>query len=250
MKLPRVPHAWRLSPRQAVAVQRRLASRVVVAPPDREMRRVAGLDAAFSVDGRRCLAVAVVWDRVGRRVTEVASASRPVRFPYVPGLLSFREAPALLAALRKLRQPVDVLLCDGQGLAHPRRFGIACHLGVLCDLPAVGCAKSRLVGEHAEPPLHTGGYAALTAKGEVLGAVVRTRARTRPVFVSVGHKLDLPSAVKLVLACVRNSRVPEPTRLADRLVAAWKRGGAPPGRGDSTGPPMDTNQHEAGRARQ
>jgi deoxyribonuclease V len=236
MKLPHALHTWRLSPRQAIAVQRQLAARVVVAPPGRELRRVAGLDAAFSADGRHCLAVAVVWDRSERRAVEVASASRPVCFPYVPGLLSFREAPALLAALRKLRQPPDVLLCDGQGLAHPRRFGIACHLGVLCDLPAVGCAKSRLIGEHAGPPVYAGGTTALTVKGEVLGAVVRTRAGTRPVFVSVGHKLDLPSAVKLVLSCVRNSRVPEPTRLADRLVAAWKRGGEPPGRDDLRGP--------------
>lgn len=243
MKLPRALHSWRLSPRQAVAVQRRLASRVVVAPPDRALRRVAGLDAAFSADGRHCLAVAVVWDRIERRVTEVASASRPVRFPYVPGLLSFREAPALLAALRKLRQPVDVLLCDGQGLAHPRRFGIACHLGVLCGLPAVGCAKSRLIGEHAGPPVHAGGRAALTVKGEVLGAVVRTRAGVRPVFVSVGHKLDLSAAVKLVLSCVRNSRLPEPTRLADRLVAAWKRGGALPGRDEAAEPRRHLEQH-------
>lgn len=228
MKLPRALHTWRLSLRQAIAMQRRLAARVIVAPPDRELRRVVGLDAAFSVDGRHCLAAAVVWDRFDRRVVEVATAHRPVRFPYVPGLLSFREAPALLAALRKLRQPPDVLMCDGQGLAHPRRFGIACHLGVLCDLPAVGCAKSRLIGEHAEPPAQAGGTTALTVKGEVLGAVVRTRTGTRPMFVSVGHKLDLRSAVALVLSCVRKGRVPEPTRLADRLVAAWKRSGEPP----------------------
>lgn len=224
MQLPRAPHSWRLSPARAAAVQRRLATRVRLERPARPWRRVAGLDAAFSADERICLAAAVVWDRVERRVVEVATAARPVRFPYVPGLLSFREAPALLAALRKLRCAPEVLLCDGQGLAHPRRFGIACHLGVLCDLPAVGCAKSRLVGEHGEVPPAAGARTNLVFAGEVVGAVVRTRAGCRPVFVSVGHRSDLDSAVALVLDCVQGRRLPEPTRLADRWVAALKRG--------------------------
>lgn len=227
MKLPRPLHSWRLTPARAIALQRRLAARVQVGPPDRPLRRVAGLDAAFSPDGRLCLAAVVVWDRAMRRVVETVTATRPVRFPYVPGLLSFREAPALLAALRRLRQPPDVLLCDGQGLAHPRRFGIACHLGVLCDLPTVGCAKSRLVGEHAPPPDVAGGRAALVVNGEVLGAVVRTRAGGRPVYVSVGHRMDLEAAVALVMDCVQGHRLPEPTRLADRRVAALKREWAP-----------------------
>lgn len=223
MKLPRPLHSWRLPPARAIALQRRLAARVQVGPPHCALRRVAGLDAAFSPDGRFCLAAVVVWDREARRVVETVTAARPVRFPYVPGLLSFREAPALLAALRRLRQAPDVLLCDGQGLAHPRRFGIACHLGVLCDLPVVGCAKSRLVGEHAPPPNVAGGRAALVVNGEVLGAVVRTRAGGRPVYVSVGHRMDLEAAVALVLDCVQGHRLPEPTRLADRRVAALKR---------------------------
>jgi deoxyribonuclease V len=223
MKLPRLLHSWRLTPARAIALQRRLAARVQVGPPGRALRRVAGLDAAFSPDGRLCLAAVVVWDRAERRVVETVTAARPVHFPYVPGLLSFREAPALLAALRKLRQAPDVLLCDGQGLAHPRRFGIACHLGVLCELPAVGCAKSRLVGEHAPPPDAPGGRADLVVDGEVLGAVVRTRAGGRPVYVSVGHRMDLEAAVVLVLDCVQGHRLPEPTHLADRRVAALKR---------------------------
>lgn len=227
MKLPRVPHSWRLSPARALAVQRRLAARVRIEPLAGGVRFVVGLDAAFSADERDCLAAAVVWDLVERRVVEVATARRPVRFPYVPGLLSFREAPALLAALRKLRGRPDVLLCDGQGLAHPRRFGIACHLGVLCDLPAVGCAKSRLVGEHGNLPAAAGARTELVFAGEVVGAVVRTRAGVRPVYVSAGHRCDLDSAVALVLACVAGRRLPEPTRLADRWVAALKRGRAP-----------------------
>lgn len=224
MKLPRVPHPWRLSPARAVAVQRRLAARVRVEPPPGPWRLVAGLDAAFSDDEQFCLAAAVVWDRREGRVVAVATARRPVHFPYVPGLLSFREAPALLAALRRLECAPEVLLCDGQGLAHPRRFGIACHLGVLCDLPAVGCAKSRLVGEHTVLPAAAGARADLVLEGEVVGAVVRTRAGVRPVYVSVGHRCDLESAVALVLTCAQGRRLPEPTRLADRCVAALKRG--------------------------
>lgn len=224
MKLPRVPHRWGLSPARAIRVQRRLAGLVQEAPAAGPLRFVAGLDAAFSRDGRRCLAVAVLWDREARAVIEVTTASRPLRFPYVPGLLSFREAPALLAALRKLRHPADVLLCDGQGRAHPRRFGIACHLGVLCDLPAVGCAKSRLVGEAAMPGAERGSWTPLLAGGETVGCLLRTRPAGRPLFVSVGHRLSLPQARELVLDCGSGFRLPEPTRQADRLVAAWKNG--------------------------
>lgn len=225
MRLPPLPHAWPSKPSAALALQRRLAARVQVQPPQGPLRWVAGLDAAFSADGRQCLAAAVVWDRQERRVVEVATARRPVTFPYVPGLLSFREAPALRAALQRLRVRPDVLLCDGQGLAHPRRFGLACHLGVLCDLAAVGCAKSRLLGAHAPLPEHASARADLVDAGEVVGAVLRTRPNGRPLYVSVGHRLDLETAVALVRDCVMpGRRLPEPTRLADRLVAALKRG--------------------------
>ncbi len=225
MHLPRLPHAWPASPAAALTLQRRLAARVRIEPPPGPFRLVAGLDAAFSADGRHCLAAAVVWDRQERRGVAVAIARAPVTFPYVPGLLSFREAPALRAALRRLRVRPDVLLCDGQGLAHPRRFGLACHLGVLCDLPAVGCAKSRLLGKHAPLAAHTGARADLLDAGEVVGAVLRSRAGGRPLFVSVGHRVDLETAVALVLDCVLpGRRLPEPTRLADRRVAARKRG--------------------------
>ena len=228
MKIPRVLHSWRLSPRQAIRVQRRLAAHVVEAPATGELRFVAGLDAAFSPDGRQCLAVTVLWDRQERTLVEVTNASRPLRFPYVPGLLSFREAPALLAALRKLRHPADVLMCDGQGRAHPRRFGIACHLGVLCGLPAVGCAKSRLIGDAPEPGPNRGDSAMLSVGEEQVGVVLRTQTGRRPLFVSVGHRLDLAQARALVLDCGGRFRLPEPTRQADRLVAALKCGRASP----------------------
>ena len=219
MKIPPAPHRWSLAPREAAAVQRRLAGAVREVRPRRALRFVAGLDAAFSPDGERCIAGVVLWDRFERAVVEERVAARKLSFPYVPGLLSFREAPALLAALRKLRAPADVLLCDGQGLAHPRRFGIACHLGVLTGLPSVGCAKSRLVGEHREPGRRRGASAALKHRGEVVGCVLRTRDDVKPLFVSVGHRIDLASAEQLVLDCAGGRRLPEPTHLADRLVS-------------------------------
>jgi len=164
----------------------------------------------------------VLWDLRERRVVERQIATAKLRFPYIPGLLSFREVPAWVAALRKLRQAPDVLMCDGQGIAHPRRFGIASHLGVLCGLPSIGCAKSRLVGAHDEPPARRGGRAPLLDKDEVIGTVLRTQNGIRPVYVSIGHRLDLASAEALVLACALKYRLPEPTRLADRLVAEAK----------------------------
>jgi deoxyribonuclease V len=143
----------------------------------------------------------------------------PVRYPYIPGLLSFREAPAVIAALEGLSEPPDLIMVDGQGRAHPRRFGIACHLGLLLDRPALGCAKSRLIGDYDEPPPEPGAWTPLTHHGEVIGAVVRTRAGVKPLFVSVGHRVSLETAVALVLACARGLRLPEPTRLADQLAS-------------------------------
>lgn len=223
MKLPPPLHGWRLSPRQAMRIQAQLAARVSQTPPAGPLRRVAGLDAAFSADERLCVAGVVLWDRETGRVLETHTVTARLRFPYIPGLLSFREVPALLAALRRLRHPPDVLLCDGQGLAHPRRFGLASHLGVWCDLPAVGCAKSRLLGTFPPPGRTRGARSALWDGGERVGTVLRTRTGVRPVFVSIGHRMDLPTAEQLVLQCAVRYRLPEPTRLADRLVAAAKR---------------------------
>jgi len=233
LKIPRAPHAWNPTPARAVAIQRALAERVRVQALGPLPRRVVGVDCAFAAQrgrrpaavGSQCIAAAVLWDLEEARVLETALARRPLRFPYVPGLLSFRELPTVLAALRTLRGPVDAMLVDGQGLAHPRRFGIACHLGVLCDLPCVGVAKSVLVGEYAEPGARRSGRSPLRHRGERVGTALRTRDETRPVFVSVGHRIDLPTAERLVLACGGGFRLPEPTRLADRAVAEAKRRG-------------------------
>ncbi|MCP4591321.1 MAG: deoxyribonuclease V [bacterium] len=225
MRIPRSPHRWTLTPRKAIAVQIGLASRVEQRRPERPIRLVAGTDLAFSRDGRDCLAAVVVWDMRTQAVVEQHVARRKLAFPYVPGLLSFREAPALLAALRKLKQVPDVVMCDGHGLAHPRRFGIACHLGVILGLPTIGCAKSRLVGRHDDPAPERGQRTPLHDRGQRIGTVLRTRHEVKPVFVSVGHQIDLRSAERIVLACAMRYRLPEPTRLADRLAAEAKRKG-------------------------
>jgi deoxyribonuclease V len=230
VKIPRAPHRWSLSSREAIAVQQRLAASVERVPPRRPPRCIAGLDAAFSNDAQRCIAGVVLWDLRERAVLEQRTATRKLTFPHVPGLLSFREAPALLAALRKLRRRPDALICDGHGLAHPRRFGIACHVGVLTGWPSVGCAKSRLIGTHREPGKRRGSRARLEDAGEVVGSVLRTRSGVKPVFVSIGHRIDLDGAVRLVLDCAVEHRLPEPTRLADRLVAEAKRAAAGAGR--------------------
>jgi deoxyribonuclease V len=223
MKIARAPHRWSLTPKQAIAVQQRLREHVSTRPMRASVRLIAGVDAAFSPDGARCIGGVVLWDAHAGAVLEEHTAQRPLVFPYVPGLLSFRETPTLLAALRKLRCTPDLLMCDGHGLAHPRRFGIACHLGVLTGLPSLGCAKSRLVGSHAEVGERRGARAPLLHRDEEIGSVLRTQSGVRPVFVSVGHGLEQHQAERLVLAAARRYRLPEPTRLADQLVARAKR---------------------------
>lgn len=217
MRIARLPHRWRVTPRRAREIQLGLAARVRVEPLRSEPRLVAGVDSAFPAGA--CVAGVVLWDALTGEVVEQHVARRPLVFPYVPGLLSFREAPAILAALRKLRRRPDALLVDGHGLAHPRRFGIACHLGVLLDLPTAGCAKSRLVGAHGEPAAPRGSRAPLVDGNETLGSVLRTRDGSKPIFVSVGHRIDLEGAERTALACARGHRLPEPTHLADRLVS-------------------------------
>ena len=192
-------------------------------PLSRSARRIAGADVTVTRDGRSLIAGIVVCDRMSGEILERVSARREAVFPYVPGLLSFREAPAVLAAMRKLRTRPDVVLFDGQGLAHPRRLGLACHVGLFADLPSVGCAKSRLIGRHDEPGPRKGDWATLVDADEEIGRVVRTRDGVKPVYVSVGHLLRLEDAVWLVLACCTRYRLPEPTRLAHQYVTRMRK---------------------------
>ncbi len=210
-------HPWRVSAAEARQIQERLRSLVALHGTVEGIRRVAALDVGFR--GELARAAAVVFTYPELVEAGAAVAERPVEFPYIPGLLSFREGPAALAALAKLEAPWDLLLCDGQGYAHPRRFGLACHLGVLLDRPSVGCAKSRLVGTYGELGEAAGSWTELWDGGEVVGAVVRTRAGVKPVYVSVGHRVDLAGAVEIVLGCTRNRRLPEPLRRAHQLAS-------------------------------
>jgi deoxyribonuclease V len=195
------------------------------------VRRVAGVDASYESRAGRVRAAVAVLSLPGLELVERAVVRRAVRFPYVPGYLSFREAPAVLAALGKLRSAPDLLLCDGHGQAHPRRFGLSCHLGLLADLPSIGVAKSRLIGTHGDVPEHKGGWAPLVHEGEQIGAVLRTRVGVRPVHVSIGHRVGLETAIRWVLACTPRYRLPEPLRQAHRLAS----GSGPPVRAATGG---------------
>jgi deoxyribonuclease V len=205
---------WDVSTAAARALQERLAGTVVKTGALPKLRRVAGIDVSVNRFAHTGRAAIVVLDYPAMTVAEVSAVSGAITFPYVPGLLTFREAPLVLAAWEKLRTAPDAVIVDGQGIAHPRRIGLAAHLGLCLGVPTVGCAKSRLTGEHAEPGAAAGSTAELRDGDEVIGAVVRTRDGVKPLYVSIGHLIDLPSAVRLVLDCCRGYRLPEPTRLA------------------------------------
>lgn len=212
--------AWPTGIAEARAIQESLRDKIITQDRFGRIGRVAGIDVGFEKHGTVTRAAVVVLDFPGLAPVEQAIARLPTRFPYVPGYLSFREAPAVLAAMKKLSTRPDLLLCDGQGLAHPRRFGLACHLGLLLDIPSIGVAKSRLVGTHGEVPEQKGGWAALEDDGEIIGAVLRTRTDVKPVYVSVGHRISLVTAIDYVMRCTTRYRLPETTRHAHRLASA------------------------------
>jgi len=193
-----------------------LRERVVAQDRTAEVEVVAGVDAHFDRSRKLARAAVVTLSWPDLETLEEAAAEGPLTFPYVPGLLSFREAPPVLDALEKLERTPDLLVCDAHGVAHPRRFGLACHLGVITGVPTFGVAKSRLVGEHEEPGRERGSRAPLVDRGETIGAVVRTRTGVRPVYVSVGHRVSLDTAVEWTLALAPRYRLPETTRRADR----------------------------------
>jgi deoxyribonuclease V len=212
---PAFTHPWDVAPAEARRIQDRLCKYVVIEPLPSEPKVVAGIDVCLKGEQVRAAVVLLSYsDLIPLRAT---TAEMPVPFPYVPGLLAFREGPVVLAALEKLSCRPDVLMFDAQGFAHPRRMGLATHLGVLLNVPAVGCAKSRLCGTHRVPDRHKGSWVPLMDGDEVIGAVVRTRDGVRPVFVSIGHRVDLETAVSLVLNCAIKYRLPEPTRWAHRV---------------------------------
>jgi deoxyribonuclease V len=218
-------HDWQLAPRDAMALQRELAARVVARgdPPETAVRFVAGCDVAFDKARDRAIGAVVVLRYPELVLVERIVVEAPIAFPYVPGLLSFRETPLLAQAFERIEHTPDLVMVDGHGYAHPRHFGIACHIGLLLGVPAIGVAKSRLVGEESVLAPLRGSRADLVDAGEVIGSLLRTRDGVRPVYVSVGDRIALDAAERWVLRCARAHRLPEPTRLADRLAGDAKR---------------------------
>ena len=219
-------HPWKLSPEEARQLQLRLREQLVLEPPPGlDARRIGGADISMDRGSDRGYGGIVVLDAGTLEAVDRASVAADLVFPYVPGLLSFRELPVLVGAWERLREKPDVLIFDGQGIAHPRRFGLACHGGLLFGVPSIGCAKSLLVGTHGPLGVERGSTAEIVHRGEVVGMAVRTRDGVNPVFVSPGHRMDLPTAVQIVLRVSPRFREPETTRHAHRLVNERRRAG-------------------------
>ena len=219
-------HSWQVSTHEAIAIQKRLRTQVVTENTLGEVRSIAGADIATSKDSPKAYAGVVVLSYPALEVVEERGLEGEVTFPYIPGLLAFREGPLLSKVFAQLTTEPDVLVFDGQGLAHPRGMGIATHMGLVFDKPSIGCAKSLLYGRYQEPGQEKGAWTDLRdPRGQIIGAALRSRPKTSPIFVSIGHRLDLPTAIGLLMACTRGVRIPEPTRLAHNLVTQLRRGG-------------------------
>ncbi|MES1024206.1 deoxyribonuclease V [Gloeocapsa sp. BRSZ] len=211
-------HSWVLTVEEAIALQEKLTKEVITVDQiPQPVRYVAGVDMGFESAGTISRAAVAVLSFPALQLQEYAIARRPTSFPYIPGLLSFREIPALLGALEKINTTPDLILCDGQGIAHPRRLGIASHLGLILDMPTIGVAKSLLVGKHQEVPNIKGSWQPLIHRKETIGAALRTRVGTKPVYISSGHRVSLLTAIDYVLQCTPKYRLPETTRIADKL---------------------------------
>ena len=220
-----IRHPWDISPRQAIQLQKELAGEVTLSPLKEPIHTVAGVDCAFVVGGRSIITAAVLCDAKTWKPIAVASDRRKCSFPYVPGLLSFREAPSILAAIERLPERPDIVMCDGQGLAHPRRFGIACHVGLWLDIPTMGVAKSRLCGRHRALGLRRGCCVKLRDDSSVIGAVLQTQDGVKPLYVSPGHMITLEDAIAWTLKAANAVRLPQPTRLAHQHVSHLKARG-------------------------
>ena len=212
-------HPWQVTSQEAIAIQESLRSQVVREDRLGAMRTVAGIDVGFEEGGGITRAAVVVLRYPGLELAETSVIRRPTSFPYIPGLLSYREAPAALEAIDRLNALPDLLICDGQGIAHPRRMGLASHLGLWTDIPSIGAAKSRLIGQHEAVGDARGDWQPLDDAGELIGAALRTRPGAKPLYISIGHRISLETAIQMVLACTRAYRLPEPTRQAHHLAS-------------------------------
>ncbi len=208
---------WNISPAEAISIQKKLASRVKICPLPHRTQWIAAADVSYSKNSDRLFASLVLCHLPDFTVHERLAASARITFPYIPGLLSFRETPLIIELCNMLRQKPEIILCDGQGIAHTRRFGLACHIGLILDLPSIGCAKTKLVGDHKEVGPRKGQYQSLYYRKERVGVALRTRTGVKPIYVSPGHLADIPSSVRLVLRCCNSYRIPEPIRQAHLL---------------------------------
>ncbi len=220
-------HPWNVSYKEAVEIQKRLKKQITLKGSFKNLngKLIAGADVSYDKEIDRFYAGVVVFELQTMQKIEEVTASGKVGFPYIPGLLSFREAPILLRAFTKVKKIPDIIMLDAQGIAHPRGIGLASHIGLLLNKPSIGCAKTRLIGEYNNVGKKVGYYSQLTIKGKVVGVVLRTRKNVKPVFISPGHKIDLATSVDLVLKSCRGYKLPEPTRQAHNLVNKVKKGG-------------------------
>ena len=216
-------HAWNINLKEAREIQSYLAQKVRQTSPKQSIRYIAGFDTAYGKGSRIAVAGMVVLSYPSLEIVDQAVQTQEITFPYIPGFLSFREAPALMALIDSYSKPIDLFIFDGHGIAHPRGLGIAAHIGVLIDKPTIGCAKKKLVGTYQIPDNKLGASRPLMYKEKIIGQVIRTKINVKPVFVSVGHLISLEAASALVLGCVRRFRLPEPTRLAHNLVSSHRK---------------------------
>lgn len=215
-------HPWTQDPKQAIAIQKQLAGQIQTTDQlPQQINYIAGVDIGFEKQGNTTLtrAVIVVLHYPSLKVIDFALHREPTRMPYIPGLLSFREVPAAIEAYKQLKQIPDLIMVDGQGIAHPRRLGVASHLGLWLDKPTIGVAKKRLCGKHLEVPPQKGASVPLEDKGQIIGTVLRTKDNINPLYISIGHRISLSTACQWVMACLTTYKLPEPTRLADRLAS-------------------------------
>ncbi|WP_425641693.1 deoxyribonuclease V [Marinomonas gallaica] len=215
---PVINHSWDLTEGEALQLQKDLATRVIKENLLDKVKLVAGVDVAYSKESDKLISAVVIIDAETLEVIETVTAEEKEQFPYIPGLFSFRELPSLVKAFAQLKSRPDLIVCDGQGYAHPRRFGLACHLGVIFDVPTIGCGKSRLIGEYQELDIERGAIAPLIDNGEVIGNVLRTQTKINPIYVSVGHRIALTTATEWILKLSTDYRLPETTRKADQTV--------------------------------
>lgn len=218
MKPQIITHSWNLSEEQALQLQHELATQVITEDCLGEVKNIAGVDVAYDKTSDKIIAAVVVLDAKTLEVIEQSTAENTAQFPYIPSLFSFRELPSVVEALKNLQITPDLIVCDGQGLAHPRRFGLACHLGVLFDIPTIGCGKTRLIGEYCEPEKNRGAMTPLIDNHEIIGCALRTQDSIKPVYVSIGNRVSLATACAWILKLSTKYRLPETTRAADHLV--------------------------------